>query len=157
MSITPCLWFDGNAREAVNFYVSLFSNSRIDNVSTYPTDVPGRKQGDVMMIEFTLDGRAYQALNGGPAFKFSPAVSMVAYCDTQEEVDRLWTALAEGGGHGQCGWLTDRFGVWWQVVPRQLLPLLDAPDRAAARRAFDAMRGMKKFEIAALEADFAGR
>jgi predicted 3-demethylubiquinone-9 3-methyltransferase (glyoxalase superfamily) len=153
MSITPCLWFDGNAREAVNFYVSLFSNSRIDNVSTYPTDVPGRKQGDVMMIEFTLDGRAYQALNGGPAFKFNEAISISALCRDQTEVDRLWAALTNDGGRPvQCGWLQDKYGLFWQIVPERLATLVRSPDREVAKRVMEAMFPMVKIDVAAIEA-----
>jgi predicted 3-demethylubiquinone-9 3-methyltransferase (glyoxalase superfamily) len=152
---STCLWFNNQAEEAVAFYASLFPNSRTIRTTYYldGTPVPA---GAVLTIQFTLDGTEYLALNGGPVFTFSPAVSMVAYCDTQEEVDRLWAALAEGGQHGQCGWLTDRFGVSWQVVPRQLLALLHTPDRAASQRAFDAMRGMTKLDIASLERAYAG-
>jgi predicted 3-demethylubiquinone-9 3-methyltransferase (glyoxalase superfamily) len=153
--ISTCLWFDNQAEQAVSFYLSLFPNSRVVRTTYYlgGTPVPA---GSVLTIQFTLDGTEYLALNGGPAFAFSPAVSMVAYCDTQEDVDRLWASLGDGGRHGQCGWLTDRFGVSWQVVPRQLLELLATPDRAAAQRAFDAMRGMTKLDIAGLERAYAG-
>jgi len=155
-TISTCLWFNDQAEEAVALYTSLFPNSGVIRTTYYleGTPVPA---GSVLTVQFTLDGTEYLALNGGPAFTFSPAVSMVAYCETQEEVDRLWVALGEGGHHGQCGWLTDRFGVSWQVVPRQLLPLLHTPDRAASQRAFDAMRGMTKLDIAGLEAAYAGR
>jgi predicted 3-demethylubiquinone-9 3-methyltransferase (glyoxalase superfamily) len=153
--VSTCLWFNGQAEQAVAFYIGLFPNSGVIRTTCYleGTPVP---PGSVLTIQFMLDGTEYLALNGGPAFTFSPAVSMVAYCDTQEEVDRLWTALAEGGQHGQCGWLTDRFGVSWQVVPRPLLALLNTTDRAASQRAFDAMRGMTKLDIAALERAYAG-
>jgi predicted 3-demethylubiquinone-9 3-methyltransferase (glyoxalase superfamily) len=153
--LSTCLWYDNQAEQAVSFYVSLFPNSQVDRTTYYleGTPVP---PGSVLTIQFTLDGTEYLALNGGPAFKFSPAMSMVAYCETQEEVDRLWTALAEGGQHGQCGWLTDRFGVSWQVVPRQLLALLNTPDRAASQRAFQAMLTMKKLDIAALQRAYDG-
>jgi predicted 3-demethylubiquinone-9 3-methyltransferase (glyoxalase superfamily) len=110
----------------------------------------------VLTIQFTLDGTEYLALNGGPAFTLSPAVSMVAYCDTQEEVDRLWSKLTEGGHEGQCGWVTDRYGMSWQIVPRQLLALLNTPDKAASQRAFAAMMTMKKLDIAALQRAYAG-
>jgi predicted 3-demethylubiquinone-9 3-methyltransferase (glyoxalase superfamily) len=154
--LSMCLWFNGQAEQAVAFYTGLFPNSRVIRTTYYldGTPVPA---GSVLTIQFALDGTEYLALNGGPAFTFSPAMSMVAYCDTQAEVDRLWTALAEGGQHGQCGWLTDRFGVSWQVVPRQLLPLLNTPDRAASQRAFDAMRSMTKLDIASLERAYAGQ
>ena len=152
---STCLWFNNQAEAAVAFYTSLFPNSGVIRTTYYldGTPVPA---GSVLTIQFALDGTEYLALNGGPAFTFSPAVSMVAYCDTQAEVDRLWNALAEGGQPGQCGWLTDRFGLSWQVVPRQLLALLHTPDRAASQRAFDAMRGMTKLDIAVLERAYAG-
>jgi predicted 3-demethylubiquinone-9 3-methyltransferase (glyoxalase superfamily) len=152
---STCLWFNDQAEQAVAFYTSVFPSSGVIRTTYYldGTPVPA---GSVLTIQFALDGTEYLALNGGPAFTFSPAVSLVAYCDTQAEVDRLWNALAEGGQHGQCGWLTDRFGVSWQVVPRQLLALLHTPDRAASQRAFDAMRGMTKLDIAALEQAYAG-
>jgi predicted 3-demethylubiquinone-9 3-methyltransferase (glyoxalase superfamily) len=153
--LSTCLWFNDHAEKAVAFYISLFPNSAVIRTTYYleGTPVPA---GSVLTIQFTLDGTEYLALNGGPAFKFSPAMSMVAYCDTQEEVDRLWTALAEGGQHGQCGWLTDRFGVSWQVVPRQLLDLLNTPDRAASQRAFAATMTMTKLDIGALQRAYDG-
>jgi predicted 3-demethylubiquinone-9 3-methyltransferase (glyoxalase superfamily)/ribosomal protein S18 acetylase RimI-like enzyme len=153
---STCLWFDTQAEEAVRFYTSLFPNSRVIR-TTYYLDGTPTPPGTVLTIQFTLDGTEYLALNGGPAFRFTPAMSMVAYCDTQDEIDRLWAALGDGGQYMACGWLTDRFGVSWQVVPRQLLPLLHTPDRAASQRAFDAMRGMTKLDIAGLEAAYAGR
>jgi predicted 3-demethylubiquinone-9 3-methyltransferase (glyoxalase superfamily) len=153
--LSTCLWFNDQAEQAVAFYTGLFPNSEVLRTTYYLDGTPA-VAGSVLTIQFTLDGTEYLALNGGPAFTFSPAVSIVAYCDTQSEVDRLWAALAEGGRHGQCGWLTDRFGVSWQVVPRQLLALLHTPDRAASQRAFDAMRGMTKLDIAALESAYAG-
>lgn len=152
---STCLWFNNQAEEAVAFYTSLFPDSHVIRTTHYLEGTP-TPPGSVLTVQFTLEGAEYLALNGGPAFSFSPAVSMVAYCDTQAEIDRLWSALAEGGQQGQCGWLTDRFGVSWQVVPRQLLPLFNTPDRAAAQRAFDAMRGMTKLDIAALERASAG-
>lgn len=153
MTITPCLWFEGNAEEAVGFYVSLFPHSRIDQISHYPTDVPGRTQGDVMMIEFTLEGRDYQALNGGPAFKFNEALSMSALCRDQAEVDRLWAALtADGGRPIQCGWLQDKYGLFWQIVPERLATLVRSPDRAVAKRVMEAMFPMVKIDVAAIEA-----
>ena len=154
-TLSTCLWFDNQAEEAAAFYTSLFPNSQILRTTYYLEGTP-RTAGSVLTVQFTLDGTEYLALNGGPGFSFSPAVSMVAYCDTQEEVDRLWNRLAEGGQHGQCGWLTDRFGVSWQVVPRQLLALLNTPDRAASQRAFAAMRTMTKLDIVALQRAYAG-
>jgi predicted 3-demethylubiquinone-9 3-methyltransferase (glyoxalase superfamily) len=147
--ISTCLWFDHQAEEAATFYVSLFPNSRVVEVNHYLKGAP-RPAGSVMTAQFTLDGTEYVALNGGPNFKFSPAISLVAHCDTQEEVDTLWRKLSEGGQAGQCGWLTDRYGVSWQVVPRALLRLLNAADKAASQRAFSAMMKMTKLDIAAL-------
>jgi predicted 3-demethylubiquinone-9 3-methyltransferase (glyoxalase superfamily) len=152
---STCLWFNDQAEQAVAFYTSLFPNSRIVHTTYYLEGAP-TPAGSVLTIQFTLDGTEYLALNGGPAFTFSPAVSMVAYCDTQAEVDRLWARLSDGGQDGQCGWLTDRFGVSWQVVPRQLLALLNTPGRAASQRAFAAMMTMKKLDIAALQRAYAG-
>lgn len=153
--VSTCLWFDGQAEQAVAFYLSLFPDSKVLH-TTYYLDGTPTPAGSVLTIQFTLDGTEYLALNGGPAFSFSPAVSMVAYCDTQEEVDRLWSRLTEGGQPGQCGWLTDRYGVSWQVVPRQLLALLHTPDRAASQRAFDSLRTMTKLDIAALQRAYQG-
>jgi predicted 3-demethylubiquinone-9 3-methyltransferase (glyoxalase superfamily) len=147
--VSTCLWFDNQAEEASAFYVSLFPNSRIVHTKHYLEGSP-RPAGSVMTVQFTLDGREYVALNGGPQFKFSPAISFVAYCDTQEEVDILWRKLSEGGQKGQCGWLTDKYGVSWQVVPRALLELLNTADNAASQRAFSAMMKMTKLDIAVL-------
>ena len=152
---STCLWFNDQAEQAVAFYTSLFPNSRIVHTTYYLEGTP-RPVGAVLTIQFTLDGTEYLALNGGPAFSFSPAMSMVAYCDTQGEVDRLWAGLSDGGQDGQCGWVTDRYGVSWQIVPRQLLDLLNTPDRAASQRAFAAMMTMKKLNIAALQRAYAG-
>jgi predicted 3-demethylubiquinone-9 3-methyltransferase (glyoxalase superfamily) len=152
---STCLWFDGKAQEAAEFYVSLFPNSRIMEVTTFLEGAP-RPAGSVLTVRFTLEGTEYLALNGGPEFRFTPAMSVVAYCDTQEEVDRLWGALGHRGQPGQCGWLTDRFGVSWQVVPRVLLEMVGAPDRAAAQRAFTALMQMTKLDIAALKRAYAG-
>jgi len=154
-NVSTCLWFNDQAEQAVAFYTSLFPNSRIVHTTYYLEGTP-RPVGAVLTIQFTLDGTEYLALNGGPAFTFSPAVSMVAYCGTQEEVDRLWAGLSDGGQEGQCGWVTDRYGVSWQIVPRQLLALLNTPDRAASQRAFAAMMTMKKLDIGAMQRAFAG-
>ena len=148
--VRTCLWFDDQAQEAAAFYMSLFPNSRIIDTKYYLEGSP-RPAGSVLIVQFTLDGTEYVALNGGPHFKFSPAVSLVAYCDTQEEVDTLWHTLSEGGQKGQCGWLTDRYGVSWQIVPRALLKLLNTSDSAASQRAFAAMMKMTKLDIAALQ------
>lgn len=148
--LSTCLWFDSQAAEAAAFYVSLFPNSRVVDTKYYPEDGP-RPAGEVLTVKFTLDGNEYIALNGGPQFKFTPAISIVANCDTQQEVDHLWNNLSEGGRKDQCGWLTDKYGVSWQVVPRRLIELLGTPDRAASQRAFGAMMKMTKLDIAALE------
>jgi len=148
--ISTCLWFDGQAEAAAAFYVSLFPNSRIVDIKRYLEGSP-RPAGSVLTVQFTLDGSEHVALNGGPHFKFSPAVSLIAYCDTQEEVDTLWRRLSEGGQEGQCGWLTDRYGVSWQVVPRTLLRLIDTSDRAASQRAMAAMLKMTKLDIAVMQ------
>ena len=156
--IAPCLWFDGNAEEAAKFYVSLLPNSRIDHVQRNPVDRPGGKKGTVLVVEFTLAGQRYLALNGGMRFEHTHAVSFHIDCEDQAEVDRYWEALVEGGGeHGPCGWLKDRFGVSWQVVPRRLNELTEGPDAAGAERAMQAMLGMSKIDIAELEAAYAGR
>jgi predicted 3-demethylubiquinone-9 3-methyltransferase (glyoxalase superfamily) len=149
-NVSTCLWFDNQAQEAAAFYVSVFPNSRIVDTKHYVEGSP-RPAGSVMTVQFTLDGAEYVALNGGPLFKFSPAISLVAYCDTQEEVDTLWRKLSEGGQEAQCGWLTDKYGVSWQVVPRALLKLLNTADNAASQRAVAAMMKMTKLNIAALQ------
>jgi predicted 3-demethylubiquinone-9 3-methyltransferase (glyoxalase superfamily) len=153
MTIAPCLWFDGKAEEAANFYVSLFPNSRVDHVTAYPTDTPSGKRGEVMLVDFTLDGQPYQGLNGGPRFKFNEAVSLSVPCRDQAEVDRLWSALTANGGRPvQCGWLQDKYGLFWQIVPQQLQTLVRDPDRDVARRAMEAMFDMVKIDIATIEA-----
>ena len=155
--ITPCLWFDGNAEEAANFYVSLLPDSRIDKLVRAPGDYPSGKAGDVLLVDFTLAGRQYSGLNGGPQFKFTEAVSFVVHCDDQAEVDRLWEALtADGGQEVQCSWLKDRFGLSWQIVPEEMLEMLASPDRAAAKRAFEAMSKMVKLDLAELRRAFRG-
>jgi predicted 3-demethylubiquinone-9 3-methyltransferase (glyoxalase superfamily) len=154
-NVTPFLWFDGRAEEAASFYVSVFKNSRIERTAYYREGSPG-PAGSVMTVEFVLDGVEFVALNGGPQFVFSPAVSFVANCETQEEVDRLWQSLSEGGEEGQCGWLTDKYGVSWQVVPTALSDMLSSADGATAQRAFTAMLGMKKIDISALQRAYEG-
>ena len=153
--VSTCLWFDNQAEEAAAFYVSLFPNSRIIDKKHYLEGTP-RPAGSVMTVQFALDGAEYVALNGGPQFKFSPAISLVAYRDTQEEVDTLWRKLSDGGQEGQCGWLTDKYGVSWQVVPRALLKLLNTADNAASQRAVSAMMKMTKLDIAALQRAYEG-
>lgn len=119
--ITPFLWFDGNAEEAANFYVSVFKNSKIEAVSRYPNDNPSGKKGDVMLVAFSINGQTFNALNGGPHYKFSPAVSFVVQCDSQAEIDGYWDKLTANGGQAiQCGWLTDKFGLTWQIVPAEI-------------------------------------
>ncbi|MEA3017251.1 MAG: hypothetical protein QOI38_1973 [Sphingomonadales bacterium] len=155
--ITPCLWFDGNAEDAANFYVTLLPDSRVDKVTRSPADYPAGSQGDVLTVEFTLAGQSFVGLNGGPEFRFNEAVSFMIDCEDQAEVDRLWKALtAHGGKPVQCGWLTDRFGLSWQIVPRQLNEFLASPDREAAARAMQAMMGMVKLDIAKLRRAFEG-
>lgn len=154
--LSTCLWFDGHAEQAVERYLSLFPRSRVLELQRWPDDAA--RAGQVLTIRFELDGTEYLALNGGPGVAHSPAMSMVAYCDTQEEVDRLWAALtADGGRESECGWLTDRFGISWQIVPRPGLALLFSPDKAGSRRAFAAMMTMRKLDIAALQRAHAGR
>jgi predicted 3-demethylubiquinone-9 3-methyltransferase (glyoxalase superfamily) len=148
--ITPCLWFDTDGEEAANFYTSLFPNSTILNVSRYGEGGP-RDAGTVMTVSFELDGLEFLALNGGPNYTFSEAVSFMVSCADQDEVDRYWEALSEGGEEGPCGWLKDRFGLSWQIVPKALPRLLGDPDPAKAQRVMQAMMGMKKIVIEELE------
>ena len=155
--ISPCLWFDGDAEEAARLYASLFPNSHIDSVDRSPADTPSGPEGTVITVNFTLAGRSYIALNGGPDFKFTEAVSFSIDCDDQAEVDRYWDALlANGGEPSVCGWLHDRFGLSWQVIPRQLPEMLNSKDRDAARRALQAMLKMVKIDVAELERAYAG-
>jgi predicted 3-demethylubiquinone-9 3-methyltransferase (glyoxalase superfamily) len=149
--IAPCLWFDGQAEEAAKFYVSLLPNSRIDGIHRSPTDYPSGKKGDVLTVDFTLDGRKFVGLNGGSHFKFNEAVSFQIPCRDQDEVDHYWEKLGEGGEHGPCGWLKDRFGLSWQVVPTRLTELLEDPDREKSQRVMAAMLQMGKIEIDELE------
>jgi predicted 3-demethylubiquinone-9 3-methyltransferase (glyoxalase superfamily) len=153
--ISTCLWFDGRAEEAANFYVSIFPNSKILKTARYPEGAPG-PSGSVMTIEFELDGRKFLGLNGGPHFKFNEAISFIISCQTQEEVDRYWQALTAGGGEVQCGWVKDKFGVSWQVTPTMLGQLLSDPDAQKAKRVMQAMMGMKKLDIRGLKQAAAG-
>jgi predicted 3-demethylubiquinone-9 3-methyltransferase (glyoxalase superfamily) len=156
-NITPCLWFDGKAEEAAKFYTSTFPNSRIDKVVHAATDNPSNRKGDVMTVEFTLDGTRFVGLNGGPDFRFNEAISFVIDCKDQAEVDRYWDALVKGGGeYSVCGWLKDRFGVSWQVVPRQLNEMIESSDLDAAERATKAMLQMTKIDVAKLEEAYRG-
>lgn len=155
--ITPCLWFDGQAAEAVGFYTSLFPNSRVDAIHRSPADNPSGDKGSVLTVEFELDGRSFIALNGGPDFHFTEAISLSIGCDDQAEVDRYWDALiANGGQPSVCGWLKDRFGLSWQVVPKRMAELFAGDDRAGAERAMQAMLQMTKLDIDALERAYAG-
>jgi predicted 3-demethylubiquinone-9 3-methyltransferase (glyoxalase superfamily) len=155
--ITPCLWFDGNAEEAANFYVSLLPGSRVDRISRSPADNPSTPAGAVLAVDFTLAGQRFTGLNGGPQFPFTEAISFVIDCEGQPEVDRLWAALTESGGTpGQCGWLRDRYGVSWQIIPRQLGEILGDPDTERAGRAMEAMLNMSKIDVAALRRAFEG-
>jgi predicted 3-demethylubiquinone-9 3-methyltransferase (glyoxalase superfamily) len=155
--ITPCLWFDGNAEEAAQFYVSLLPDSRINGISRSPADNPSTSEGAVLMVDFTLAGQPFTGLNGGPQFPFSEAISWVIDCADQAEVDSLWDALtADGGSPGQCGWLKDRFGMSWQVVPRQLGEMLGSSDADGARRAMEAMLKMSKIDVAEMRRAFDG-
>jgi predicted 3-demethylubiquinone-9 3-methyltransferase (glyoxalase superfamily) len=144
--ITPFLWFDNQAEEAVNFYTSLFKNSKIGSITRYGESGPG-VQGTVMTVSFQLDGQEFVALNGGPQFTFSPAISFFVNCETQAEVDRLWERLTEGGEEQQCGWLTDKYGVTWQIVPAGLVEMLNSSEAGKSRRAMNAMLQMKKIDI----------
>ena len=150
--ITPCLWFDGQAEEAAEFYATLLPDSHVDSVLRSPADTPSGPAGMVLVVDFTVAGQQFQGLNGGPDFKFNEAVSFVIDCEGQAEVDRLWDALtANGGEPNPCGWLKDRFGVSWQIVPRRLNELIQGADQDRARRAMEAMLKMGKIEIAELE------
>jgi len=150
--IAPCLWFDGQAEQAASFYVSLFPDAAILTVSRYGTGAPF-PSGTALVVEFTLDGQRYQAINGGPMYQFTPAISLSIACKDAAEVDHFWSALtSDGGAEGRCGWLTDRFGVSWQVVPDGLGALLTDPDPDRRARATQAMMGMKKLELAAMRA-----
>lgn len=154
--ITTCLWFDGKAKEAATFYTALFPDSRIDQVTHSPSDYPAGKEGDVLLVEFTLGGRSFLALNGGPGSPFTQAISLSIDCEDQAEVDRYWNALSAHPENEQCGWVKDRFGLSWQVVPCALPKLLADPDRAKARRAMQAMMTMKKIDVAAVKKAAAG-
>lgn len=155
--ISPCLWFDGNAEEAARLYTSLFPNSRIGKVTRSPADTPSGPEGSVLTVDFTLAGQRFIGLNGGPDFKFNEAVSFSIDCEDQAEVDRYWEALIAGGGEPSvCGWLKDRFGLSWQVVPKQLSRYLEGSDPDGARRAMEAMLKMTKLEIEPLREAYEG-
>ena len=155
--VYPCLWFDHNAEEAANFYVSLLPDSHIDGVYRSPADNPSTPAGAVLIVDFTLAGQKLQGLNGGPEFRFTEVISLVIECEDQAEVDRLWDALTQGGGQpGPCGWLKDRYGLSWQIVPRELNEMLSDPDQGRAGRAMEAMLKMGKIDIAELRRAFDG-
>jgi predicted 3-demethylubiquinone-9 3-methyltransferase (glyoxalase superfamily) len=154
--ISPCLWFDGEAEEAANFYVSLLPDSRINHVQKNVGDSPAGKAGSVLVVDFTLAGQRFLALNGGRRFEYTHAISFAVDCANQAEVDRLWDALSDGGSTEQCGWLKDRYGVSWQIVPTALSELLGDPDPAKAQRVMQAMLQMIKLDIAGLKAAYHG-
>jgi predicted 3-demethylubiquinone-9 3-methyltransferase (glyoxalase superfamily) len=159
--IAPCLWFDDQAEEAARFYTSIFSNSRIGTIARYGEaghEIHGRPPGSVMTVSFELDGQPFTALNGGPVFKFNEAISFQVMCETQEEVDDYWEKLSAGGDEKaqQCGWLKDRFGVSWQVVPEVVTQLVSDPDSEKSQRAMQALLQMKKLDIAELERAYTG-
>jgi predicted 3-demethylubiquinone-9 3-methyltransferase (glyoxalase superfamily) len=158
--ITPFLWFDNQAEDATKFYVSIFKNSRVGSVTRYDEEAAkaaGRPKGSVMTVAFELDGQEFTALNGGPLFKFTEAISLVVNCETQEEVDHFWEKLSAGGQEVQCGWLKDRFGVSWQIVPTVLVEMLQDKDGEKSRRVMAAMLKMKRINIEALKKAYAGR
>jgi predicted 3-demethylubiquinone-9 3-methyltransferase (glyoxalase superfamily) len=148
--ITPFLWFDDNAEEAMQFYVSIFKNSKVGRVSRYGDAGPGKK-GTVMSATFELEGQEFHALNGGPKYHFTPAISLFVSCETQDEVDELWSKLSDGGAPHQCGWVTDRFGLSWQIIPKALGQFLGDPDPGRAQRAMQAMLKMTKIDVAELK------
>jgi predicted 3-demethylubiquinone-9 3-methyltransferase (glyoxalase superfamily) len=157
--ISPCLWFDTQAEEAAEFYVSIFQDSGIDTISRFGKEgfeIHGRPAGSVMTVAFRLAGQEFTALNGGPQFKFNEAISLQVFCETQDEVDHFWSKLSEGGEEGPCGWLKDRFGLSWQVVPSVLTKMICDPDPAKTERVTKTYLQMKKFDIAALQRAYDG-
>ncbi len=153
--LTTCLWFDGQAEEAANHYTSVFENSRLGEIIRYSEAGPG-PAGSVVTVAFELNGQKFVALNGGPQFTFNEAISFQIHCDDQDEVDYYWSKLSEGGEEGPCGWLKDKYGVSWQVIPTVLIDMIGDPDPAKAKRATEAMLSMRKLDIAALEKAYAG-
>jgi predicted 3-demethylubiquinone-9 3-methyltransferase (glyoxalase superfamily) len=151
---TPFLWFNGRLEEAVTFYASVFPDSKVQQLERYPEGSPGGMDGQVMLASFSLNGQEVMALNGGPVYELSPAFSFFVLCDDQDEVDRYWDALLEGGEPSQCGWLVDRFGLSWQIVPTALGRLMSDPDRERAGRVMQAMLGMSKLDVAGLQAAY---
>jgi predicted 3-demethylubiquinone-9 3-methyltransferase (glyoxalase superfamily) len=158
--ITPCLWFDTQAEEAANFYVSVFKNSSLGKISRYGKagqDVHGKEEGSVMVVEFELGDRPFVALNGGPNFKFTEAVSFQIFCDTQAEIDHFWNALSKGGQEGPCGWLKDKYGLSWQVVPSVIPKMMTDPDIKKSDRVMNAVLKMKKFDLDKLTLAYEGQ
>jgi predicted 3-demethylubiquinone-9 3-methyltransferase (glyoxalase superfamily) len=155
--ITPFLWFDSQAEEAVNFYVSIFKNSKVKERTYYTGEEPVGKKGSVMTVAFELNGQDFVALNGGPQFKFTEAVSFVVNCETQEEIDYFWEKLSEDGEKSHCGWLKDKFGLWWQVEPAALPELLSGKDPARAQRVMEAIMQMDKPDIATMRKAYEGK
>ena len=155
-TITPSLWYSREAEEAAKFYASIFPNSRVDRVTALPADSPSGPAGSVKIVEFTLLGQPFQAFSAGLLDQFNHAISFVVNCDTQEDIDRYWDALLQGGTPEQCGWLKDRYGLSWQIVPEQLATLMTDPDREKAKRVGEAMLKMVKLDIAELERAAAG-
>jgi len=159
-TITPCLWFDTQAEEAANFYVSVFKNSKIGNISRYGKagqDVHKKKEGSVMTVEFEINGQKFTALNGGPNFKFTEALSFQVFCDTQDEIDYFWNKLSSGGQEGPCGWLKDKYGLSWQVVPSVIPKMMTDPDATKSARAMNAFMQMKKFDLDKLTRAYEGQ
>jgi predicted 3-demethylubiquinone-9 3-methyltransferase (glyoxalase superfamily) len=154
--LTPCLWFDTQAEEAAKFYVSVFKNSKLGRISHYGQDAQGKKAGSVMVVEFDINGQTFTALNGGPQYKFTEAVSFQVACDSQEEIDYFWSKLSEGGEVGPCGWLKDKYGLSWQVFPSVLPKMLMDSDKNRSVRVMGAFMKMKKFDLAALERAYDG-
>jgi predicted 3-demethylubiquinone-9 3-methyltransferase (glyoxalase superfamily) len=154
-SLTTCLWFDGQAEEAANYYTSIFEDSRLGKATRYTDAGPG-PAGSVVTVEFELNGQKFVGLNGGPEFTFNEAISFQIFCDDQDEVDYYWSKLSEGGEESVCGWLKDKYGVSWQVIPKVLPDLIGDPDPEKAKRATEAMLGMRKLDIAALERAHSG-
>lgn len=158
--ITPCLWFDTHAEDAARFYCSVFKNSRLGKISRFPDagqDVHHKPAGSVMTVEFELDGQPFVALNGGPQFKFDEAVSFQIFCETQSDIDYYWSKLTADGTEGPCGWLKDKFGLSWQVVPAAIPKMMTDPDAAKSARVMNAFMKMKKLDIAAIERAYAGQ
>ena len=157
--ITPCLWFDTEAEEAANFYCSIFENAKVGKISRYPKagqEVHRKRPGSVMVVEFEINGQTFTALNGGPNFKFNEAVPFQVRCETQAEVDHYWSKLTQGGEEGPCGWLKDKYGLSWQIVPTAIPKMMTDPDPTKSERVMNAFLKMKKLDIAAIERAYAG-